>query len=66
MFFGGLNGSPDFTLGVVMDFKIRNALANAEDELLYAQILMRSSGECEVEIAELQTAIDSIKRVRGS
>ena len=49
-----------------MEFKIRNALANAEDYLLYALGHMQSDGWNEDDLAELQTAIDSIKRVRGS
>jgi hypothetical protein len=51
--------------GAVMEFKIRNALANAEDDLLYALEHMKSGGGDEDYLVELQTAIDLIKRVLG-
>ena len=46
-----------------MNSKVRMSLANAEDYLLYALGHMQSDGSDEEELAELQTAVHSIKRV---
>ena len=44
--------------------KVRSALANAEDYLLYALEYMRSDGCEEEELVELETAIRSIRRLK--